>query len=124
MMSAATPLLAFRYNPALADAAEPQNPFSLDSKRIKSSLMHYLQGENRYSALRRTDSARADKLQGAFEASTIKRMEQMQVRATLHSHTCALARLAAAIVHDWCGSLSAPAFYSARLWTRTSYSTC
>ena len=69
----------YRYNPKLIE--ESENPFSLDSKRIKASLAAYLQNENRYASLRRTDASRADHLQGAFAASTIKRMESMQRRA-------------------------------------------
>ena len=68
----------YRYNPASLAQADPENPFSLDSKRIKSSLATYLQNENRYASLRRTNVERADYLQGAFETSTRKRMEKMQ----------------------------------------------
>lgn len=71
----------YRYNPARANKAEPENPFMLDSKRIKVPLKTYLDNENRYAALRRTNAARADKLQGAFEVSTKKRMATMQRRA-------------------------------------------
>ena len=69
----------YRWNPA--NEAKQENPFSLDSKRIKASLASYLQGENRYAALRRADNARADLLQGQFEDSTKKRMQSMQRRA-------------------------------------------
>ena len=58
----------YRYNPASIAAGD--NAFSLDSKRIKSSLATYLQNENRYASLRRTNVERADYLQGEFEAST------------------------------------------------------
>ena len=63
---------------AVVQQGEPENPFSLDSKRIKSSLATYLQNENRYASLRRTNVERADYLQGEFEASTVKRMETNQ----------------------------------------------
>ena len=54
----------YRYNPASLAQADPENPFSLDSKRIKSSLATYLQNENRYASLRRTNTERADLLHG------------------------------------------------------------
>ena len=73
----------YRYNPASIAAGD--NAFSLDSKRIKSSLATYLQNENRYASLRRTNVERADYLQGEFEASTVKRMERNQRHATPHS---------------------------------------
>ena len=73
----------YRYNPASIAAGD--NAFSLDSKRIKSSLATYLQNENRYASLRRTNVERADYLQGEFEASTVKRMETNRRHATPHS---------------------------------------
>ena len=69
----------YRYNPA--NATNGENPFALDSKRIKSSLASYLQNENRYASLRRTNVERADLLQGAFATSVGKRMESMQRKA-------------------------------------------
>ena len=75
----------YRYNPASIAAGD--NAFSLDSKRIKSSLATYLQNENRYASLRRTNVERADYLQGEFEASTVKRAgdEPAKSHATPHS---------------------------------------
>ena len=69
----------YRYDPSLKESGD--NPFRLDSRRIKTSLANYLKGENRYAALRRADSSRADLLQGAFEDYTHRRMDSMQRRA-------------------------------------------
>jgi sulfite reductase alpha subunit-like flavoprotein/Pyruvate/2-oxoacid:ferredoxin oxidoreductase gamma subunit/ferredoxin len=69
----------YRFKPS--NASEGENPFMLDSRRIKTSLANYLKGENRYAALRRADEMRADNLQGSFELYTHKRMETMQRRA-------------------------------------------
>lgn len=66
----------YRYDPR--DAAKGEQPFKLDSKRIKTELANYLKGENRYAALRRADAKRADYLQGAFEQYTTRRMAHMQ----------------------------------------------
>ena len=66
----------YRYDPRLAEQEMP--PFQLDSRRIKSSLAGYLKNENRYAALTRTDAGRAERLQGAFEDYTMRRMEHMK----------------------------------------------
>lgn len=50
----------FRYNPALAE--EGKNPFSLDSKAPTSDYIEFINGETRYSSLRRSFPERADKL--------------------------------------------------------------
>ena len=50
----------FRFNPALVE--EGKNPFSLDSKAPTSDYIEFINGETRYSALRRSFPEKADKL--------------------------------------------------------------
>ena len=50
----------FRYNPALA--AEGKNPFSLDSKAPSADYIEFIEGETRYSALKRSFPGKAEQL--------------------------------------------------------------
>ncbi len=50
----------FRYNPALVE--EGKNPFTLDSKAPSEDYIEFINGETRYSSLRRSFPERADKL--------------------------------------------------------------
>lgn len=50
----------FRFNPALAE--EGKNPFSLDSKAPSADYIEFINGETRYSSLRRSFPEKADKL--------------------------------------------------------------
>ena len=50
----------FRFNPALKE--EGKNPFSMDSKAPSEDLMQFLEGEVRYSSLKRANPQRAEKL--------------------------------------------------------------
>ncbi len=50
----------FRFNPALAE--EGKNPFSLDSKAPTADYIEFINGETRYSSLRRSFPDKADKL--------------------------------------------------------------
>ncbi|MBR5247961.1 MAG: pyruvate:ferredoxin (flavodoxin) oxidoreductase [Lachnospiraceae bacterium] len=50
----------FRYNPALR--GEGKNPFTLDSKEPTLSYEEFLEGENRYAALKREQPKEADRL--------------------------------------------------------------
>ncbi|MCD7722795.1 MAG: pyruvate:ferredoxin (flavodoxin) oxidoreductase [Clostridiales bacterium] len=50
----------FRYNPALV--AQGQNPFSLDSKAPTGDYIEFINGETRYSSLKRSFPGRAEKL--------------------------------------------------------------
>jgi pyruvate-ferredoxin/flavodoxin oxidoreductase len=50
----------FRYNPALI--AEGKNPFSLDSKAPSADYIEFIEGETRYSALKRLFPGKAEEL--------------------------------------------------------------
>ncbi len=50
----------FRYNPALA--AQGKNPFSLDSKAPSADYIEFIEGETRYSALKRSFPGKAEEL--------------------------------------------------------------
>ena len=50
----------FRYNPALI--AEGKNPFSLDSKAPSADYIEFIEGETRYSALKRSFPGKAEEL--------------------------------------------------------------
>ncbi len=50
----------FRYNPALI--AEGKNPFSLDSKAPSADYVEFIEGETRYSALKRSFPGKAEQL--------------------------------------------------------------
>jgi pyruvate-ferredoxin/flavodoxin oxidoreductase len=50
----------FRYNPALIE--EGKNPFSLDSKAPSADYVEFIEGETRYSALKRAFPGKAEQL--------------------------------------------------------------
>ncbi|MBR4240748.1 MAG: pyruvate:ferredoxin (flavodoxin) oxidoreductase, partial [Eubacterium sp.] len=50
----------FRYNPALI--AQGKNPFSLDSKAPSADYIEFIEGETRYSALKRSFPGKAEQL--------------------------------------------------------------
>ena len=50
----------FRYNPALI--AQGKNPFSLDSKAPSADYVEFIEGETRYSALKRSFPGKAEEL--------------------------------------------------------------
>ncbi|MBQ9531285.1 MAG: pyruvate:ferredoxin (flavodoxin) oxidoreductase [Eubacterium sp.] len=50
----------FRYNPALV--AQGKNPFSLDSKAPSADYIEFIEGETRYSALKRSFPGKAEEL--------------------------------------------------------------
>ena len=50
----------FRYNPALAE--QGKNPFSLDSKAPSADYIEFIEGETRYSALKRSFPGKAEQL--------------------------------------------------------------
>jgi len=61
----------YRYNPLLAEKDE--NPFILDSKPPTADFEEFLDSENRYSALKRSNPERAKILYAECEASAKKR---------------------------------------------------
>jgi pyruvate-ferredoxin/flavodoxin oxidoreductase len=69
----------YRYNPLLA--AEGKNPFQFDSKEIKGDFQEFLQGEVRYSSLKRTFPEEADKLYKIAEEEAKARFEMYKQRA-------------------------------------------
>ena len=50
----------FRYNPALIE--QGKNPFILDSKAPTADYIEFIEGETRYSALKRAFPGKAEKL--------------------------------------------------------------
>ena len=69
----------YRYNPALK--AEGKNPFILDSKKPDGSLQEFLDGEIRYSSLKRTFPEEADKLQALLIEQFNARYEELALMA-------------------------------------------
>jgi len=61
----------FRYNPLKAD--DGKNPFELDAKKLKAGLNEYLQTENRFDALRRSDPKLYAQLEANFSRSIARR---------------------------------------------------
>lgn len=66
----------YRYNPALL--AKGEKPLQLDSRRIKGSLANYLEGQNRFASLTRTNKPVADKLHEGLDQYVHHRMNVMQ----------------------------------------------
>lgn len=64
----------YRYNPLLA--AEGKNPFQLDATEIKGDFQEFMQGEVRYSSLRRMFPEVAEKLYKQAEQEAKERMEK------------------------------------------------
>ena len=72
----------FRYNPALK--LEGKNPFSLDSKNPTESYQEFLDGEVRYTSLKRKDPAKAAKLFARAEEYAKERTEYLNRLVTLY----------------------------------------
>ena len=66
--------LLYRYNPLLK--AEDKNPLVLDSKEPTKSVIDFLEGEKRYSALSRTFPEKVDKFRKDFADFTDVRYKQ------------------------------------------------
>jgi pyruvate-ferredoxin/flavodoxin oxidoreductase len=69
----------YRFNPLLA--AEGKNPFQFDSKEIKGDFQEFLQGEVRYSSLKRTFPEEADRLYKIAEEEAKAKFKMYQERA-------------------------------------------
>jgi pyruvate-ferredoxin/flavodoxin oxidoreductase len=69
----------YRYNPALK--AEGKNPFILDSKEPDGSLKKFLDGEIRYSSLKRTFPEEAERLHAMLIDQFNKRYEELALLA-------------------------------------------
>ena len=65
----------YRYDPRRQ--SEGENPFQLDSKRIKGDLKKFLNNENRFKSLTRGEPERAEQLQGQLADFTMKRHARM-----------------------------------------------
>ena len=68
----------FRFNPALAE--EGKNPFSLDSKAPSADYVEFIEGETRYSALKRSFPGKAEEL---FEKAAENSIEKYNKLAKL-----------------------------------------
>ena len=65
----------FRFNPALAE--EGKNPFSLDSKAPKADYVEFIEGETRYSALKRSFPGKAEELFGIAAENSIEKYNKL-----------------------------------------------
>mmetsp|Transcript_117427 Transcript_117427/g.377184 ORF Transcript_117427/g.377184 Transcript_117427/m.377184 type:complete len:1875 (+) Transcript_117427:88-5712(+) len=67
----------FRYNPELV--ASGNNPFQLDSKKVKGDLFKLLAQENRFAAVMRRDPKHAQELDDKLKRSVMQSNQLMQV---------------------------------------------
>jgi len=75
----------YRYNPALAAAG--QNPFILDSKKLRKDVTKFLQRENRFINLRKKDPEVAEHLWEEMNADVHHRMDHLlQLSAGYKNH--------------------------------------
>lgn len=65
----------FRFNPALAE--EGKNPFSLDSKVPTADYVEFIEGETRYSALKRSFPGKAEELFGIAAENSIEKYNKL-----------------------------------------------
>lgn len=65
----------FRFNPALAE--EGKNPFSLDSKAPTADYVEFIEGETRYSALKRSFPDKAEELFGIAAENSIEKYNKL-----------------------------------------------
>lgn len=65
----------FRFNPALAE--EGKNPFSLDSKAPTADYVEFIEGETRYSALKRSFPGKAEELFGISAENSIEKYNKL-----------------------------------------------
>ena len=63
------------YNPALF--AEGKNPFSLDSKEPTGDYLEFINGETRYSSLRRSFPEKADELFNIAADNAIEKYNEL-----------------------------------------------
>jgi len=67
----------FRYNPEHAKSGN--NPFQLDSKKVKGDLFKLLSQENRFSAVMRRDPQHAQELDDRLKSAVTERNQYLQV---------------------------------------------
>ena len=65
----------FRFNPALAE--EGKNPFSLDSKAPTADYVEFIEGETRYSSLKRSFPGKAEELFGIAAENSIEKYNKL-----------------------------------------------
>ena len=65
----------FRFNPALAE--EGKNPFSLDSKAPTADYVEFIEGETRYSALKRSFPGKAEELFDIAAENSIEKYNKL-----------------------------------------------
>ena len=65
----------FRFTPALAE--EGKNPFSLDSKAPTADYVEFIEGETRYSALKRSFPGKAEELFGIAAENSIEKYNKL-----------------------------------------------
>ncbi|MBR3149457.1 MAG: pyruvate:ferredoxin (flavodoxin) oxidoreductase [Eubacterium sp.] len=65
----------FRYNPALA--AQGKNPFSLDSKAPSADYIEFIEGETRYSALKRSFPGKAEELFSIAAENSVEKYNKL-----------------------------------------------
>lgn len=65
----------FRFNPAFAE--EGKNPFSLDSKAPTADYVEFIEGETRYSALKRSFPGKAEELFGIAAENSIEKYNKL-----------------------------------------------
>lgn len=65
----------FRFNPVLAE--EGKNPFSLDSKAPTADYVEFIEGETRYSALKRSFPGKAEELFGIAAENSIEKYNKL-----------------------------------------------
>ena len=66
----------YRYDPRRTEKGV--NPFQLDSKKIKADLIKFLDGENRFTRLKRTDSSTADDLHNYLSSDIQRKHRKLQ----------------------------------------------
>ena len=69
----------YRYDPRRADKGI--NPLQLDSKKIKADLQAFLEGQNRFQQLQRSDKKTADSLHTGLRREMSHRLEKFQKMA-------------------------------------------
>lgn len=69
----------YRYNPALMSKGE--NPFQLDSKKIKADIVSLMRKENRFGILRRQNPKLAAELEINLRDWATQRVKNLQIRA-------------------------------------------
>ncbi|CAK9002147.1 unnamed protein product [Durusdinium trenchii] len=67
----------YRYNPELA--AHGNNPFQLDSRKIKGDLHKFLAKENRFAAVMRRDPKHAEELDNKLQENLVQKNHLLQV---------------------------------------------